>query len=138
MFMSCFSSVRFAELQTYSELDYHPQDDGHCDVIIDRPTVFMKLDAGNLSVGTKGAFCLVITKAFSSKCMLLLSFAGVNMYHHFCDFVNLYISQHINNSFSRDINIVMWDTVSVHHNMSSSKSSTMRAFFSNTNRRFVV
>lgn len=36
---------------------------------------------------------------------------GVNMYHHFCDFVNLYISQHINNSFSSDINIIMWDTV---------------------------
>lgn len=35
------------------------------------------------------------------------------MYHHFCDFVNLYISQHLNNSFSRDINIVMWDTVSI-------------------------
>ncbi|KAJ3603022.1 hypothetical protein NHX12_030766 [Muraenolepis orangiensis] len=33
------------------------------------------------------------------------------MYHHFCDFVNLYISQHINNSFSLDINILMWDTV---------------------------
>lgn len=33
------------------------------------------------------------------------------MYHHFCDFVNLYISQHINNSFSSDINIIMWDTV---------------------------
>nr|XP_055039969.1 EGF domain-specific O-linked N-acetylglucosamine transferase isoform X1 [Misgurnus anguillicaudatus] len=70
----------FAELQTYTELNFLPLDDGHCDVIIDRPTVFMKLDA------------------------------GVNMYHHFCDFVNLYISQHINNSFSRDINIVMWDT----------------------------
>uniref|UniRef100_A0A673HZS8 EGF domain-specific O-linked N-acetylglucosamine transferase n=1 Tax=Sinocyclocheilus rhinocerous TaxID=307959 RepID=A0A673HZS8_9TELE len=70
----------FAELQTYSELDFHPLDDGHCDVIIDRPTVFMKLDA------------------------------GVNMYHHFCDFVNLYISQHLNNSFSCDINLVMWDT----------------------------
>uniref|UniRef100_A0A3B4CFV1 EGF domain-specific O-linked N-acetylglucosamine transferase n=1 Tax=Pygocentrus nattereri TaxID=42514 RepID=A0A3B4CFV1_PYGNA len=36
--------------------------------------------------------------------------AQLNMYHHFCDFVNLYISQHLNNSFSRDINIVMWDT----------------------------
>ncbi|KAF7693436.1 EGF domain-specific O-linked N-acetylglucosamine transferase [Silurus meridionalis] len=70
----------FAELQTYTELDFHPIDDGHCDVMIERPTVFMKLDA------------------------------GVNMYHHFCDFVNLYISQHLNNSFSRDIAIVMWDT----------------------------
>lgn len=42
----------------------------------------------------------------------VFSSSGVNMYHHFCDFVNLYISQHINNSFSSDINIVMWDTVS--------------------------
>uniref|UniRef100_A0A3Q1FG32 EGF domain-specific O-linked N-acetylglucosamine transferase n=1 Tax=Acanthochromis polyacanthus TaxID=80966 RepID=A0A3Q1FG32_9TELE len=71
----------YAELQTYKELDFDPIEDGHCDIIIDKPTVFMKLDA------------------------------GVNMYHHFCDFVNLYISQHINNSFSSDINIIMWDTV---------------------------
>uniref|UniRef100_A0A8C7ZHS8 EGF domain-specific O-linked N-acetylglucosamine (GlcNAc) transferase n=1 Tax=Oryzias sinensis TaxID=183150 RepID=A0A8C7ZHS8_9TELE len=70
----------YAELQTYTELDFHPMTDGHCDIIIEKPTVFMKLDA------------------------------GVNMYHHFCDFVNLYISQHINNSFSSDILIVMWDT----------------------------
>lgn len=70
----------YAELQTYTELDFHPIEDGHCDLVIEKPTVFMKLDA------------------------------GVNMYHHFCDFVNLYISQHINNSFSLDVNIVMWDT----------------------------
>ncbi|MGH0187788.1 UNVERIFIED_CONTAM: hypothetical protein FKN15_026475 [Acipenser sinensis] len=70
----------FAELQTYSELNFHPMDDGKCDLIIEKPTFFMKLDA------------------------------GVNMYHHFCDFVNLYITQHINNSFSTDVNIVMWDT----------------------------
>lgn len=70
----------YAELQTYTELDFHPIQDGHCDVVIEKPSVFMKLDA------------------------------GVNMYHHFCDFVNLYISQHINNSFSSDINIIMWDT----------------------------
>ncbi|XP_061689277.1 EGF domain-specific O-linked N-acetylglucosamine transferase isoform X3 [Syngnathoides biaculeatus] len=69
----------YAELQTYTELEFHPLHS--CDVIIEKPTVFMKLDA------------------------------GVNMYHHFCDFVNLYISQHINNSFSTDINIIMWDTV---------------------------
>ena len=46
--------------------------------------------------------------------MYLLS--GVNLYHHFCDFVNLYASQHLNNSFSTDVNIIMWDTVSVHSN----------------------
>uniref|UniRef100_A0A1A8RPJ1 EGF domain-specific O-linked N-acetylglucosamine transferase n=1 Tax=Nothobranchius rachovii TaxID=451742 RepID=A0A1A8RPJ1_9TELE len=70
----------YAELQTFSELNFHPIEDGHCDITVDKPTIFMKLDA------------------------------GVNMYHHFCDFVNLYISQHINNSFNTDVNIVMWDT----------------------------
>lgn len=34
------------------------------------------------------------------------------MYHHFCDFINLYITQHVNNSFGTDVYIVMWDTVS--------------------------
>ena len=51
-----------------------------CDVMIQRPVVFLKLDA------------------------------GVNMYHHFCDYVNLYASQHINGSFSRDVELVRWDT----------------------------
>ena len=32
------------------------------------------------------------------------------MYHHFCDFVNLYVSQHLNNSFMQNLNIVFWDT----------------------------
>nr|XP_061779791.1 EGF domain-specific O-linked N-acetylglucosamine transferase-like isoform X2 [Nerophis lumbriciformis] len=72
----------YAELQTYTELDFYPVQSESCDIVIEKPTVFMKLDA------------------------------GVNMYHHFCDFVNLYISQHINNSFSSDINIIMWDTSS--------------------------
>ncbi|XP_072328392.1 EGF domain-specific O-linked N-acetylglucosamine transferase isoform X1 [Scyliorhinus torazame] len=72
----------FAELQSYSQLNFQPIEDGNCDLIIEKPTYFMKLDA------------------------------GVNMYHHFCDFVNLYISQHINNSFDTDLNIVMWDTSS--------------------------
>ncbi|XP_040424652.1 EGF domain-specific O-linked N-acetylglucosamine transferase isoform X1 [Cygnus olor] len=72
----------FAELQTFTALNFRPLDDDKCDVVIEKPTYFMKLDA------------------------------GVNMYHHFCDFVNLYITQHINNSFSTDVNIVMWDTSS--------------------------
>ncbi|CDQ82887.1 unnamed protein product [Oncorhynchus mykiss] len=70
----------YGDLQTYTELDLKPTDEEHCDIIFEKPTVFMKLDA------------------------------GFNMYHHFCDFVNLYINQHINNSFSRDIKILMWDT----------------------------
>lgn len=42
--LCCF--CRYAELQTYTELDFHPIEDGHCDIIIEKPTVFMKLDAG--------------------------------------------------------------------------------------------
>ena len=42
----------------------------HCDVVIDTPTYVMKLDA------------------------------AVNMYHHFCDFFNLYLSIHMNSSLS--------------------------------------
>uniref|UniRef100_A0AAV2M920 EGF domain-specific O-linked N-acetylglucosamine transferase n=1 Tax=Knipowitschia caucasica TaxID=637954 RepID=A0AAV2M920_KNICA len=86
----------FAELQTFTELDFQPIDDQHCDIIIHKPTVFMKLDA------------------------------GVNMYHHFCDFVNLYISQHINNSFSSDMDIVMWDTS--HYGYGDLFSETWKAF----------
>ncbi|XP_072307772.1 EGF domain-specific O-linked N-acetylglucosamine transferase [Eucyclogobius newberryi] len=86
----------FAELQTYTELNFQPTEDQHCDMIIDKPTIFMKLDA------------------------------GVNMYHHFCDFVNLYISQHINNSFSTDINIIMWDTSN--YGYGDLFSETWRAF----------
>ena len=56
-----------------------------CDVTIERPVTFMKLDA------------------------------GVNMYHHFCDFVNLYAAQHINGSFSRDIELVRWDTGTMYY-----------------------
>ncbi|XP_075704070.1 EGF domain-specific O-linked N-acetylglucosamine transferase-like isoform X2 [Rhinoderma darwinii] len=70
----------FAELQTFGSLTFRPIEDGHCDAVVERPTYIMKLDA------------------------------GVNLYHHFWDFVNLYITQHINNSFSTDVHIVMWDT----------------------------
>lgn len=108
--------LRFAELQTYTELDFNPLEDGHCDIIIDRPTVFMKLDAGNYNNNHEyrgssvGRACdKWITFMFNLQ--VYGCFSGVNMYHHFCDFVNLYISQHLNNSFSRDVNIVMWDTV---------------------------
>ncbi|XP_006896011.1 PREDICTED: EGF domain-specific O-linked N-acetylglucosamine transferase isoform X3 [Elephantulus edwardii] len=70
----------FAELQSYTQLNFRPVQDGNCDIVIEKPTYFMKFDA------------------------------GVNMYHHFCDFLNLYITQHVNNSFSTDVYIVMWDT----------------------------
>nr|XP_027787730.1 EGF domain-specific O-linked N-acetylglucosamine transferase [Marmota flaviventris]XP_027787731.1 EGF domain-specific O-linked N-acetylglucosamine transferase [Marmota flaviventris]XP_027787732.1 EGF domain-specific O-linked N-acetylglucosamine transferase [Marmota flaviventris] len=86
----------FAELRTYTQLNFRPIEDGKCDIVIEKPTYFMKLDA------------------------------GINMYHHFCDFVNLYITQHVNNSFSTDVYIVMWDT----------SSSGYRDLFSETWKAF--
>jgi len=45
-------------------------------------------------------------------------FSAVNMYHHFCDFFNLYGSLHLNSShfevFSRDVNILIWETFKYH------------------------
>jgi len=71
----------FAELQTFSSLSFKPsKTKKKCDVRITKPTFFVKLDA------------------------------GINMFHHFCDFINLYMSQHMNGSFEMDVNIVMWDT----------------------------
>ena len=72
---------RYAELGGYSSLDFKITEGENCDEIVTQPTVFIKLDA------------------------------VVNMYHHFCDFFNLYASQHINGSFSDDIQIIIWDTV---------------------------
>jgi hypothetical protein len=40
--------------------------------------------------------------------------AAVNMYHHFCDFFNLYTSLHVNSShpsaLSTDVHILIWET----------------------------
>ena len=36
----------------------------------------------------------------------------MNLYHHYCDFYNLYASQHANGSFSDDVFLISWDTVS--------------------------
>lgn len=71
----------------YSELQQFKEfkktvDDEMCDKIITEPTILIKLDA------------------------------GVNMYHHFCDFVNLYLTQHANNKFFQNVRIVFWDTSS--------------------------
>lgn len=73
----------YADLNTFSTSEKNHIIDETCDEVVTKPTIFMKLDA------------------------------GVNMYHHFCDFLNLYASQHVNGSFSTDVFIVMWDTSSL-------------------------
>jgi len=57
-----------------------------CDVTISGPVVFVKLDFGG------------------------------NMFHHFCDFFNLYASQHVNGSlFGKNTTVIMWDTMDSHY-----------------------
>lgn len=53
---------------------------------------------------------------------------AVNMYHHFCDFLNLYASLHVNNSgidmFSKDIHVLVWESFAYE----SAFSETFQAF----------
>ncbi|CAM4742107.1 unnamed protein product [Rotaria magnacalcarata] len=71
----------------------------NCDITITKPTIIIKLDS------------------------------GYNMYHHFCDFINLYVTQHMNNMFSKDIQIILWDTSK--NDYWSFFSTTWTAFTSN-------
>ncbi|XP_011556354.3 EGF domain-specific O-linked N-acetylglucosamine transferase [Plutella xylostella] len=72
------------ELTQFVDTPQRPMSAGMCDVVIDKPTYIMKLDA------------------------------SVNMYHHFCDFFNLYASLHVNSThpstFSKDNHILVWET----------------------------
>jgi len=67
----------------YAELQNFTQvNDVHCDVTINNDVILMKLDYGG------------------------------NMYHHFCDFFNLYASQHVLGcQFNKNVTIIMWDTL---------------------------
>ncbi|XP_042901667.1 EGF domain-specific O-linked N-acetylglucosamine transferase isoform X1 [Parasteatoda tepidariorum] len=71
----------YAEFEHFTELPELPKDQNLCDIIINQPTFIMKLDA------------------------------AVNMYHHFCDFLNLYATLHMNQTFSTDVQILIWDTI---------------------------
>ncbi|CAH0556852.1 unnamed protein product [Brassicogethes aeneus] len=72
------------EIRYFSRLNRRPIVEGDCDVVIEKPTFIMKIDA------------------------------TVNMYHHFCDFLNLYASMHLNathrDAFSTDVQILLWET----------------------------
>lgn len=89
------------ELRYFEALSKRPIENDLCDVVIDKPTYLMKLDASS------------------------------NMYHHFCDFFNLYLSQHLNftrpGAFSTDVNILIWES----YTYVSSFSQTFEAFTEN-------
>jgi protein O-GlcNAc transferase len=84
----------------YEEIEHftvRDEKDMKCDVVIEKPTYLMKLDA------------------------------TVNMYHHFCDFINLYLTFHVNNTFEFDNNILIWDTMKYNSNF----GVTWKAFTDN-------
>lgn len=72
------------ELRNFVKLESRPLEQEVCDILIDKLAIIMKIDA------------------------------SVNMYHHFCDFFNLYLSQHLNLShpraFDRDNQILIWES----------------------------
>jgi protein O-GlcNAc transferase len=72
------------ELRFFRKLENRPILNNKCDEIIDKPTIILKIDA------------------------------SINMYHHFCDFFNLYASQHVNLShpagFDTDNHILIWES----------------------------
>ncbi|XP_023290002.1 EGF domain-specific O-linked N-acetylglucosamine transferase isoform X2 [Orussus abietinus] len=88
------------ELRFFRKLPQRPITSGLCDVVIEKPTYILKIDA-------------------------------MNMYHHFCDFFNLYASLHVNLShpaaFSTDNNILIWES----YNYNSAFKDTFKAFTRN-------
>ncbi|XP_050301574.1 EGF domain-specific O-linked N-acetylglucosamine transferase isoform X2 [Anthonomus grandis grandis] len=84
------------EMRFFTQLDKKPLRNGVCDIVIEKPTYIMKIDA-------------------------------INMYHHFCDFFNLYASLHLNthpDAFSTDVHILIWETFTYR----SSFQDTWQAF----------
>lgn len=89
------------ELRFFDSMSQRPIENNLCDIVIEKPTFIMKIDA------------------------------TLNMYHHFCDFFNLYASQHVNFSrsgaFSTDVNILIWES----YTYNSAFSKTFEAFTEN-------
>ncbi|XP_052852382.1 EGF domain-specific O-linked N-acetylglucosamine transferase [Drosophila gunungcola] len=72
------------ELRNFEVLPHPILESGLCDLVVNTPTFIMKIDA------------------------------TYNMYHHFCDFFNLYASLFVNQShpaaFNTDVQILIWET----------------------------
>lgn len=104
------------ELRFFKSIKKYPE---QCDIIISKPTIIMKIDASKYIL-----FLLLIFKILLNIFILL----AVNMYHHFCDFLNLYASQHVNtsgpNMFSKDVRILIWESFAYN----SVFSETFQAF----------
>ena len=81
-----FIIFRGEQLAPYTQLSFDPFENPkkHCDEVVETPVYFVQLDATG------------------------------NMYHHFCDFFNLYVTQLTNNSwFGTENKVVRWEYVSL-------------------------
>lgn len=89
------------ELRYFEEKKFRPIADNKCDIVVDKPTYIMKIDA------------------------------NYNMYHHFCDFLNLYASLFVNQShplaFDTDTQILIWES----YKYESPFADTFKAFTRN-------
>lgn len=91
------------ELRYFEEKEFRPvADEDKCDIIVEKPTYIMKIDA------------------------------NYNMYHHFCDFINLYASLFVNQShplaFDTDTQILIWES----YPYESPFAETLKAFSRNS------
>lgn len=98
------------EMRYFTIFQEKPIRDGLCDVVIEKPAFIMKIDASQYLLShfeiTNYLIILLLHVSFL--------FSAVNMYHHFCDFFNLYASLHLNIShpsvFNTDVQIIIWET----------------------------
>lgn len=104
----------------------------HCDQVIKTPVYIMKIDASKFP---KTTFLNIIELKYQiclTYIIYALYFSAVNMYHHFCDFFNLFASLYVNSTatnldaFPTDVKILIWRT----YQYSSSFEATFRAFTS--------
>jgi len=69
------------DIDQFASLPFKPSDPKNCDVVVHTPTILVDLD-----------------------------FTG-NLYHHFCDFLNLYLTLHANNSLYSTFDVAKWDVL---------------------------
>lgn len=90
----------YEELEHFKVIDDSPSSNSSdpmhkkCDVMLNQTTYLMKLDA------------------------------LTNLYHHFCDFANLYVSLHLANDFSPAKQMLIWDTYPYRSNFGVWKAFT--------------
>ncbi|XP_065068055.1 EGF domain-specific O-linked N-acetylglucosamine transferase-like [Rhopilema esculentum] len=68
------------DVDSFEALPFKPSESKNCDVTVKTPTIIMDLD-----------------------------FIG-SLYHHFCDFFNLYVTLHVNGSLYQPVSIALWQT----------------------------